>query len=378
MRIWVICFTGRGCALACALAGVLGADGDEVRVCGCGSHVDSATSNCYEWQKASEQPPVTVTGGRSLQAWTQQAFAQAEALLFVSACGIAVRAIAPFVRDKFCDPAVVCVDETGSFAVPLLSGHVGGANELARRVARACGAQAVVTTATDVNGVFAVDEWAAHQGLAVLDRDVAKEVSAALLAGEPVGFASEVPVEGTLPAGLVASDDDATPDEMPALGVSVSANVGRRPFVRTLRLMPRTTVVGVGCKRGTAAQDIAALVDACLEEAHVPPQAVRALATIDLKADEPGVRALVRERGWDLRLYSAQQLAAVPGTFSASAFVRQTVGVDNVCERAACADGGSLLLSKRAAHGVTVALATEAVRMAFDERDGHDKGGDAL
>ena len=100
----------------------------------------------------------------SLAAWTADHWG-ADALVFIGACGIAVRAIAPHVRDKLTDPCVVCVDEAGQFAIPILSGHVGGGNDLARRVAALTGGIAAITTATDVNGQFAVDQWAARQGL---------------------------------------------------------------------------------------------------------------------------------------------------------------------------------------------------------------------
>ena len=101
--------------------------------------------------------------GCTLDAWTADAFANADALVYVGAAGIAVRAVAPYAGNKASDPAVVAVDECGRFAVPLLSGHLGGANRLARRIGAVCGALPVITTATDANGAFAVDEWAAHQ-----------------------------------------------------------------------------------------------------------------------------------------------------------------------------------------------------------------------
>ena len=101
--------------------------------------------------------------GVTLANWTAAQFAQSDAIVFVGAVGIAVRAIAPHCRSKATDPAVVVLDECGRFAIPLLSGHLGGANDLARRLAKACGAVPVITTATDANGVFAVDEWAKHQ-----------------------------------------------------------------------------------------------------------------------------------------------------------------------------------------------------------------------
>ena len=149
-------------------------------------------------------------GQPSLADWTARQFAHSDALIFVGAVGIAVRAIAPHCKSKASDPAVVVLDECGRFAVPVLSGHLGGANELARRLAAVCGAVPVITTATDANGVFAVDEWARHQNCAVLEPERIKKVSGALLAGRTVRFASDWPIAGSLPAGL--AEDAAAPE----------------------------------------------------------------------------------------------------------------------------------------------------------------------
>ena len=129
-------------------------------------------------------------GGPGLADWTAEQFAHADALIFVGAVGIAVRAIAPHCRSKAVDPAVVVLDECGHFAVPILSGHLGGANDLARALAAVCGAVPVITTATDANGVFAVDAWARHQNCAVLEPGRIKRVSSRLLAGGPVRYRS--------------------------------------------------------------------------------------------------------------------------------------------------------------------------------------------
>ena len=293
----------------------------------------------------------------SLAAWTAGHFATDDALVFVGACGIAVRAIAPHVADKLRDSAVVCVDERGLFAVPLLSGHVGGANDLARAVAEVTGGQAAISTATDVNGLFAVDEWARENGLQVVERQLAKEVSARLLAGEPVGFArADVAVEGPVPQGVteLAAEGDA-----PEVGFVVTRDLAVRPFAHTLHLVPHDACVGVGCRRGTDPVTLARHVDVALQAAGIAPSAVAQLATIDLKAEEPAVLLLAQTRGWELRLFSAEQLAAVPGDFAESGFVRQTVGVGNVCERAAAAGGGRLVVRKQAGDGVTVAVAVD-------------------
>lgn len=350
----LIAFTRRGCGLACELASKLGAqegfEGAVFTVHGPERFADDLGVQAYE----------------SLGAWTADRFGRADALLFVSATGIAVRAIAPHVRDKFSDPAVISVDEAGRFVVPLLSGHVGGANELARAVARVTGGQAVVSTATDVNKLFAVDEWAARRGFAILERPIAKQISARLLEGGAVGFASDFDLDWDVPEGVVdagrASDvagkaPDGGAEKTPEIGFAVSFDEACRPFERTLHLVPRIVTVGVGCRRGTDTAVLAGAIDAALSRARISPRAVALLASIDVKADELAIHDVARARGWALRFYTAEELAAVPGDFSASEFVKRTVGVDNVCERAALAGGGHLLLDKQAGNGVTVALA---------------------
>ena len=137
--------------------------------------------------------------GVPLADWTARQFAQSDALIFVGAAGIAVRAIAPHCRSKAADPTVVVLDEGGQFAIPLLSGHLGGANDLARWLAAVCGAVPVITTATDVNGLFAVDLWAKAQNCAVLEPERIKRVSGALLAGQTVRYWSPWPVAGETP-----------------------------------------------------------------------------------------------------------------------------------------------------------------------------------
>ena len=200
-------------------------------------------------------------GGPSLAEWTAAAFAQNEALIFVGAVGIAVRAIAPLCRSKASDPAVVVVDECGHFAVPLLSGHLGGANDLARAIAALCGAVPVITTATDAHGLFAVDEWARHHNCRVLEPERIKTVSGKLLAGEPVLFWSEFPITGPAPAGVNAAPAPEAADF--ALTLSPAGNA--------LHLAPRIGVLGIGCRRGTTAEQLEAAFSAFCA-AHTLPR----------------------------------------------------------------------------------------------------------
>jgi cobalt-precorrin 5A hydrolase len=327
MKLRLIAFTRRGAALAERIAAALAAQGHQAEARGLGAGAE------------------VLPGGGSLKSWTAEAFAAGDGLIFVGACGIAVRAIAPHVKDKFTDPAVVAVDEAGRFAVPLLSGHVGGANALAEAVAAITGGQAAVSTATDVNGLFAVDVWAREHGLAITDRTLAKAVSAALLRGEKVGYASDFALD--CPEGLHPGKAE--------LGVWVTCRRGGGPFPETLRLVPRCLALGIGCRRGTPEAAIRAAVEAALPGWDLA--AVGQVATIDLKKDEPGLLRFCEELGVPLQTYTAAELLEAEGSFTPSEFVRSVTGVDNVCERAAVRSGGRLAVPKRAAGGVTVAAA---------------------
>lgn len=292
-----------------------------------------------------------------LSQWTANCFGEKRDMIFVSAAGIAVRSIAPYVKDKLNDPAVVSVDELGRFAIPLLSGHVGGGNALARQVAEITGGTAVISTATDLNGQFAVDVWARENQLLLTERENAKAISAALLEGRTVGFAADCPVEGSLPHGVIEAPCD--------LGFCVSENLSRSPFSQTLHLVPRNLVLGLGCKRGTTKEHLTDVISAIFEEQGLDLRRVRAAGTITLKRDEAGLLELCRGRRWTLQFFSPEELARAEGRFTPSTFVAQTTGVDNVCERATVCLGGKLLVPKQARQGVTVAVARLDYKVRF-------------
>ena len=335
MRLELIAFTARGNALAQRLADGL--------------------------NRAGHSAACTRRAGQRAGEWAEAAFARSQGLIFVGAAGIAVRSIAPLLRRKSQDPAVVVVDEGGRFAVPILSGHLGGANDLAREIAALLGGQAVITTATDVSGVFAVDQWARRQGLFVPNPEQIVDISAALLAGKQVFLWSRWPISGKMPAGLVWAERERA-DVVVDFGPVPPAAGGPRP----LHLCPRTLRLGMGCRKGAALEAIRALALAVLEQAGGPLQAVEAVCTIDLKRDEPGLLAFCGALELPLTIYSAGELAQVPGDFTPSPFVEKVTGVDNVCERSALAEGGVLLVGKTAQNGVTAALAGREPRLTWN------------
>ncbi len=342
MTVWLISYTARGRALGARIADMLRADGHGCR-----------TFALPKFCEGTDEPLT-----QAAPAWAGEGFRQADALIFVCASGIAVRAIAPHVRDKRTDPAVLVIDEGGTFVIPLLSGHLGGANALARSLAAKLSATPVLTTATDVNGLFAVDVFAKKNDLFIEDMALCKAVSAALLSGEKVGFRSDLPVSGPLPKGLTEGEAD--------LGIYITTSDGT-PFPRTLRLTPRRYAAGLGCRKGKGEAELEAFLRENLDRCGVGVHELRALSSIDLKRDEPGLLALSEKLGLPFWTYSAEELKAVPGDFTPSAFVKETTGVESVCERAAVlASGGTLVIRKVAENGMTFALAKQEEAIRFE------------
>ena len=294
---------------------------------------------------------------RPPQSFYGKLFDWADALIFIGSCGIAVREIAPHVKSKLTDPAVIAVDELGGFVVPLLSGHIGGGNALALRLADFLGATPVITTATDINRKFSVDAWAARHGLYITNLQTAKHISARILE-TPVPICSEYPIVTPLPSGtLEGSSGD--------IGICISHRK-REPFLETLLLVPPVLHLGIGCRRGIPCQTIEDAVNLVCRENGIHPKAIRQVASIDLKADEAGLLEFCEKRGLPAAFYSAQELKSLPGEFTPSERVLRVTGVDNVCERAAMMGAETLLVRKTAMNGVTVAIAQEHWEVRFE------------
>ena len=320
MKPAFLAFTAKGEALARQLAAALG--GDVMR---CGAP-------------------------QGLKEWTEVHFTTTEGLIYVGAAGIAVRAVAPHLQSKRTDPAVVAVDECARFVIPLVSGHWGGANDLARQIARICGAQAAITTATDANGLFAVDEWAKIQGCRLLRPEKGKEVSATILAGGAVRVRARWPIAGT-PPPRVRQVDAGEYDVL--LDIADDGREG-------LWLAPPIAVLGIGCKKGTSRETLEAALRVTLAIKKLPVEAIGGAASIDLKKDEPGLAEFCQYHGWPLQCYSAQALQRAAGRFTPSEFVQGVVGVDNVCERSAVLRAGGGLYQRKTVHnGVTMAVALQ-------------------
>lgn len=351
-RIFLISFTDSGQALAEKLAGGLNQKEMEAQTFRCGNPL-------------------------SLSEFASQGFREAEALIFVGAMGIAVRAIAPHVVSKVKDPAVVVIDERGNNAISVLSGHLGGGNELTQLVAKIIGANPVITTATDVQGVFAIDLWTKKNNCKILRPDRIKVISAALLSGEKIDFVSDYEISGQVPKnvelrvlrgqneGKVENAQGETSfGERANVLVSIDKTRIEQANEKCLVAVPQIAYLGVGCRKGTTEHAIEECFEEFMRKSGISADAICLVCSIDLKKDEEGLISFCKKHELEFKTFSAEQLSSIEGEFSSSDFVQKITGVDNVCERSAiCGSGGIIVNRKMAKNGVTMAIATAHVNL---------------
>ncbi len=287
----------------------------------------------------------------SLTEWTKESFRTGNILIFIGACGIAVRAIAPFIKDKMTDPAVLVMDEEGKYVIPVLSGHLGGAVDAARMLAEKLKSRAVVTTATDTRGLFAVDVFAKENNLVISDREKTKDYSAKLLETGKGFYGTDAKYEEFLP-GYELPEEIKKAKREPYFLISP-----RKAKEDVLQLIPRVLVIGMGCRKGKSFDELYGFVKKQFMEKDLDLRAVKALVSIDRKAEEPGLLELAETLDVPFITYDAERLMAVDGDFRSSEYVKKVTGTDNVCDRAARAYGAAILLLEKAAeNGMTLSI----------------------
>lgn len=291
-------------------------------------------------------------------------FRQSSGIIFVCAMGIAVRQICGFIQSKQTDSAVLVVDEMGKFVIPVLSGHLGGANELARECAELTGAVPVITTATDLHGRFAVDVFAVKNHLVIDDMKLAKSVSADILNSQTISVYLEECYVTVKPDGTELKLISKKNNQGKA-GIVISPYCQQKG-TGALHLIPSQVILGVGCRKGISASDVESAVADVMKEYQIDWRAVCCVCTIDIKKEELGLLEFCRRRELPLQTFNREELAKQEGEFTGSTFVQDITGVDNVCERSAMAGGGErLIVPKQKREGVTVAAAVFRVGLNF-------------
>lgn len=316
-----------------------------------------------------------IKGGR-LKERTKALFAKSggrgkrRAIIFIGATGIAVRSIAPYIRDKTTDPAVLVVDEQARFVISLLSGHLGGANSLAKLIAKELGAREVITTATDSAGLPCVEDIALKFSLEIENKSMIKKINAAILRAEMVSVIDTNPARrrkmlsdkklkkafifksriSRRPAGplVVVSSDKLTTKDKPY-----------KNHKEILYLRPKEFVVGIGCRKGVSIKEIKEAYDSVLTENNISPLSVRSLSSIDIKSNERGLLGFARKEALEIDFLSAKKIRKVTPPSGPSKNVMKLIGVPGVAEPTAMISAGTkkIWIKKQKFAQVTIAVA---------------------
>jgi cobalt-precorrin 5A hydrolase len=300
-----------------------------------------------------------------LQPLVARLWPECSGFIFLMAAGIVVRSVAPLLEAKDKDPAVVVVDDAGRYAVSLLSGHLGGANELASRCAALIGATPVITTATDANDLPSFDMVAKEQGWLIEDLSRVKVLNAMLLEGKRIAVVDPTDAVRNFCAGkgnLSFFDDLPAAADSDAAGQVLVTNrilPAEHASERALVLRPRNLCLGIGCNRGTSAEEIESVVLKNLRQLSLSKKSVSCIATAKAKGDETGLLAFASRYGIPLQLFESEQLNGIDVPSPSSAHAYAAIGAKGVAEPAAllASGGGRLVLNKVKDGNVTLAVA---------------------
>ncbi len=292
----------------------------------------------YAITSSEEVPEGLIHAESDIYKWTSDNFTEGNALIYVGAAGIAVRALSGLPKDKLSDCPVVVIDDAGRFVIPILSGHAGSANKLAEILASILDAIPVITTSSDVNDTFSVDTFAVENRLIIMEKKGIKKVSSRALENKKVTLSiKDYPPKASVDV-IVSDETDAE---------------------HLLLLKPKMYTVGLGMKKDKDPEEVEEFFLDTLKQNNLDASEIYALCTIDIKEDEKAIINLRDKYRIPVLSFDAELLNKAPGEYSSSEFVQKTTGVDNVCERSAVLGSGcgELILRKTAKNGMTIAIA---------------------
>ncbi len=306
-------------------------------------------ATCYTLKKWAGEKQQAIPG--RLQTFCAQLFEDYEAIVFIMATGIVVRSIAPWIKDKTKDPAIIVIDDAGKNVISLLSGHLGGANTLTKQIAEWIKAHPVITTSSDVNNLPSVDMIAQQNGLLIESMHDAKVITSMIINKQKVELEDNY---GYLNASILPSIQGETEG---LIFVSNNKKIECRiPFIQ---LIPRNLSIGIGCKRNTEPNKLWSFLQDVCEKLNLNIKAIHSVSSIDIKADELAILKLIEKLECESHFYSKEELQQVDHLFEGSEFVKQTVGVASVSTTSAFLEGkqkGKFLIQKEAREGMTISI----------------------
>lgn len=278
---------------------------------------------------------------------TKTAMKEYKTIIFIASTGIAVRAIAPWVRDKRTDPAVLVIDSEATYVISLLSGHLGGANKVAEYIGKSLELTPIITTATDQLGIISPDIISLEHNLEIEDMKKCKQISVHLIEGEQVGFLDEdniIPI----PKGYVKPNKETKYQVI----VSNKAHLNNA----NLQLIRKNIVLGIGCKKNVSEHIMRDYILEQLEKINIHPMAVERIVSIDIKKEEKCIVELAKYLKVPFDTYSKDKINNVNYKFDGSDFVEKSVGVRGVCEPCVVLAGAKIIKEKSKHNGITLCI----------------------
>lgn len=268
-------------------------------------------------------------------------------IIFVSSTGIAVRLISPYLKSKLSDPAVVVIDDLGRFTISLLSGHLGGANELTNVITGILGSIPVITTASDGRGIEAVDVFAKKNNLFIENMGDAKTITSMMIEGKRIAFISDMDLNIKY-NNLVEGEPDGY--------IVVTYKTDFKCHLPFCILRPRILNIGIGCRRGKSSDEILDFITSVFRENHLSTKSIRAIGSIDIKADELGIIEAANMLKCEFKTFTKHEIALVQDKFKGSSFVESQIGVKAVAEPSAYLLGGEILLKRTSQNAITLSI----------------------
>ncbi len=353
MKIGLIAFTKDGAELCFKVKVILEGSGYSCSAYANGRAVDAGLLDPLE---------------TSLTLWAERALFTYDVIIFIGTTGIAVRAIAPYLRTKTTDPAVIVIDESAHYVIPIIVGHISGANRLAMEIAERLSSSAIITTPGNFTGRFSVDTWAVENNLYICNKDKIKDVNGSYMDGEHIGIAGDFPVSGKVPVGVIPCSKESMENghEVPAVGVYVSLSGEERPFEKTLAMIPRIVTVGIDCDPMEEFENIKQSVEFALDEYNISRKAIKRISSIDKNRKAPGILNLCKEYKVRYGCFGESELESV--SQQSSLYKNAPVKITGVAERAAFLGSvrGEILMREREINGIKVAIAIADWNIIFD------------
>lgn len=285
-----------------------------------------------------------------------------DALIFIGATGIAVRMIAPYIKHKTKDPAVIVIDDSSNFVISLLSGHIGGANELSLEIANIIGATPVITTASDNRGIEAIDLFAQKNNYHMENLKTITDITGKMVDGKKIGFFSEDKHIINYPNLVVENDLDKLINnkELDGLIIVTSEKIDKDKItIAHTILRPKNLNVGIGCRRGMPKERIVGAVKDLFKELNLSTKSIKSFATVEVKKDELGIIQASEYFNAGLKIFSLEEIGKVDYKFNKSDFVKKTIGVYSVAEPSAYLLGGEFLSMRTTHEGITLSVTRE-------------------